>query len=350
MAAVLAAFIVQQTGANVIDDGTTSTITANLTAAMQSFAQNNGAGRFVYVGPTSEKLTPFNGNYINVNGNNYVIPSSGVFLSNTGLAASTGYFVYCGYLSQAVTGAANNGSGLIRLTVPTTAGLVSGNTVKVSSVTGTTEANGTWTYNVIDATHIDLVGSAFVNAYVSGGTAAGLYLTASIAGHSTASNGVETQTGNTALSLVGQLATNGSSQFSDSATSRLTLSWFNRQVKNGVAASSGSTASTSLVEINSAARIQFITWSDDAVLNFCAAQCTNSVASVANGTALYINSGAYQGNGAGVTLGSAYGCNIVSTYNGQLPEATIYTSTLYGNVTSGTGTFAAIQNNLFIRG
>lgn len=40
----------------------------------------------------------------------------------------------------------------------------------VSGVVGTTEANGTWVVTVIDATHVDLVASAFVNAYVSGGT------------------------------------------------------------------------------------------------------------------------------------------------------------------------------------
>ncbi len=43
------------------------------------------------------------------------------------------------------------------------------NTIEVYGVTGTTEANGNWKFTVIDATHIDLVGSTFTNAYVSGG-------------------------------------------------------------------------------------------------------------------------------------------------------------------------------------
>lgn len=43
--------------------------------------------------------------------------------------------------------------------------------VVVSDVVGTTEANGTWTITVIDATHFDLDGSTFANAYVSGGIA-----------------------------------------------------------------------------------------------------------------------------------------------------------------------------------
>lgn len=72
-----------------------------------------------------------------------------------------------------VTGAANNGGGLIRLTLNTETNvdftIIGQNFIVVYDVLGTTEANGTWHFNVINATHIDLVGSAFVNAYVSGG-------------------------------------------------------------------------------------------------------------------------------------------------------------------------------------
>lgn len=72
-----------------------------------------------------------------------------------------------------VTGAADNGSGLIRLVVTSTSGWSTGDIKAVSGVTGTTEANGNWTITVIDGTHIDLQGSAFVNAYVSGGIVGG---------------------------------------------------------------------------------------------------------------------------------------------------------------------------------
>jgi len=72
-----------------------------------------------------------------------------------------------------ITGAANNGSGLIRLTLDA-ANYQTGNFVTVSGVTGTTEANGTWTITKIDATHIDLQASTFTNVYVSGGTAKAL--------------------------------------------------------------------------------------------------------------------------------------------------------------------------------
>ena len=75
--------------------------------------------------------------------------------------------------AQTITGAANNGSGLIRLTVGSTSGWATGNYKTISAVTGTTEANGTWEITVVDATHIDLNGSTFSNAYVSGGVVGG---------------------------------------------------------------------------------------------------------------------------------------------------------------------------------
>lgn len=47
------------------------------------------------------------------------------------------------------------------------------NTVTVYGVTGTTEANGTYEFTVVDPTHIDLIGPTFTNAYVSGGQIGG---------------------------------------------------------------------------------------------------------------------------------------------------------------------------------
>lgn len=73
----------------------------------------------------------------------------------------------------AISGAANNGSGLVRLTVASTTGWTTGDFKSVSAVTGTTEANGHWTITVIDGTHIDLQGSTYANAYVSGGIVGG---------------------------------------------------------------------------------------------------------------------------------------------------------------------------------
>lgn len=72
-----------------------------------------------------------------------------------------------------ITAAANNGSGLIRLTVASTATFATGQKKIVAGVAGTTEANGRWTITVVDGTHIDLQGSTFANVYTSGGTIGG---------------------------------------------------------------------------------------------------------------------------------------------------------------------------------
>lgn len=74
---------------------------------------------------------------------------------------------------KSITGAANNGSGAIRLTVADTSDLTTGQKKSVTDVAGTTEANGTWTITVVSGTTVDLQGSTFANAYVSGGTLGG---------------------------------------------------------------------------------------------------------------------------------------------------------------------------------
>ena len=69
-----------------------------------------------------------------------------------------------------ISGAVGVAQGLVRLTIGSTAGLVSGVPIVIAGVGGTVEANGTWNVSVIDGTHIDLLGSLFTNAYTSGGT------------------------------------------------------------------------------------------------------------------------------------------------------------------------------------
>lgn len=72
-----------------------------------------------------------------------------------------------------VSGAANNGSGLIRLTVSSTSGWATGDYKSVSAVGGVSAATGHWTITVIDGTHIDLQGSTFSGTYTSGGIVGG---------------------------------------------------------------------------------------------------------------------------------------------------------------------------------
>jgi hypothetical protein len=86
-------------------------------------------------------------------------------------------------VNKTVSGAANNGSGLIRITTSTSHGFSTGDKITVYGVGGTTEANGVWTITSIDSTHFDLQSSTFSNVYTSGGTASnrGLYYGISVA-------------------------------------------------------------------------------------------------------------------------------------------------------------------------
>ena len=72
--------------------------------------------------------------------------------------------------TKTITGAASNGvPDLIRITA-VGHGYVTGDTVNISGVLGTTEANGTWVVTSIDADNFDLVGSTHTNAWIAGGT------------------------------------------------------------------------------------------------------------------------------------------------------------------------------------
>jgi hypothetical protein len=76
-----------------------------------------------------------------------------------------------GNYQMIVSGAAAGTLGVVRLTVNHTTQAHTGDEVSVSGVTGTTEANGVFPMVVVDATHIELTGTVFVNAYISGGIA-----------------------------------------------------------------------------------------------------------------------------------------------------------------------------------
>lgn len=71
---------------------------------------------------------------------------------------------------KTITGAASNGvPDLIRITA-VGHGYQTGDTVNISGVLGTTEANGTWVITRIDADNFDLMGSTHTNAWAAGGT------------------------------------------------------------------------------------------------------------------------------------------------------------------------------------
>lgn len=72
-------------------------------------------------------------------------------------------------LCALVSGAADNGSGLIRITLDRIVPWATGDIKTIASVGGTTEANATWTVTKISSTVFDLQASTFTHAYTSGG-------------------------------------------------------------------------------------------------------------------------------------------------------------------------------------
>lgn len=79
-----------------------------------------------------------------------------------------------GQLDYTISNVADNGAGLIRITTSVTNNRANSDWITISSVGGTTEANGTWQITTVDATNFDLVNSTYTNAYTSGGVVNGV--------------------------------------------------------------------------------------------------------------------------------------------------------------------------------
>jgi hypothetical protein len=90
-------------------------------------------------------------------------------------------------------------------------------------------------------------------------------LVASQVGYTVQLNGIATQTGNTALTLVGMFMVNASG-FIDSDAYRSCLNWFNRRPRRAAIAKSGGVSFNSQTnsEVSTAYRTRFLMWADDA--------------------------------------------------------------------------------------
>lgn len=103
-------------------------------------------------------------------GHFYDIHAWGYYPGNSAYAVAT----------STVSAVADNGSGLYRLTVGSTADLATGNPVTLSGIGGKVGANGNRTITVVDATHIDIQGSSTTSVTATGTWNAGetlLFLT-----------------------------------------------------------------------------------------------------------------------------------------------------------------------------
>jgi hypothetical protein len=84
-----------------------------------------------------------------------------------------------GTVETTVIGAAAGTNGAIELQVVSTNQMNTGDVANVAGVGGTVEANGNFSITVIDATHLLLQATKFVNAFTSGGTVTDLTTSAS---------------------------------------------------------------------------------------------------------------------------------------------------------------------------
>ncbi|MFJ4349478.1 hypothetical protein ACIPZ5_01105 [Pseudomonas sp. NPDC089428] len=101
IAAVIGQFIANRSGQDAVDDGTTSTLLANLEASIIALA-GHGQCRLVAISATTIRLTPYDGNNLMINAVTRQIPSAGVSLSNSGMSANTLYYIYAYWTGSAI--------------------------------------------------------------------------------------------------------------------------------------------------------------------------------------------------------------------------------------------------------
>ncbi|QNB13424.1 hypothetical protein G5S35_17495 [Paraburkholderia tropica] len=233
-----------------------------LGTAGQLGAQPHGQCRLSVASPTSLLLSPYNGNLLTVNGAPTQIPAAGLTLANTGLSGPVSVSSY------SLT------SNVMTLTTSTAHGLSVGSRVYIENEA--LGANGSYVVTAVGSTTTFSFAFTASNASgsESGCTAQPVYyayvnstpaLVASQVGYTVQSNGIATQTGNTALTLVGMFMVNASG-FIDSDAYRWCLNWFNRRPRRAAVASTATgtySSTTAYGEVSSVYRTRFMMWADD---------------------------------------------------------------------------------------
>lgn len=189
--------------------------------------------------------------------------------------------------------------------------------------------------------------TAATNYYIYAAMMAGaMVLEASTTGHSQdPRNGVEVKTGDPTRTLVGMARPIAGPAWTDSATQRFVLSWFNRRgmLLSNAFSTSRSTTSTTLVEINSEVRCEFLSWGDDTVSVSSAVVVQGSLASSVVGSAVRTGSGAQVSAAYANVPGATYDVNL-SNNGFYVPSEGYDYITIYGWVSQGTGTWLNGQN------
>lgn len=177
----------------------------------------------------------------------------------------------------------------------------------------------------------------YVYAYMNAGAMA---LELSTTTHATHTNGVEIKNGDSSRTLAGMIYTTATGQFADDYTNRYCLNWFNRRDIIGASTTTiGSTASTaSFAELNSAGRVNFLSWADEGV----DAAVVGSVQNSSAGNTLHTTSPGVDGPGGAQVGATTYAASISVTAYGRyvynVTEGQHYASA-WGKVSQGTGTW-----------
>jgi len=177
----------------------------------------------------------------------------------------------------------------------------------------------------------------FVYAYLNASSVVTLEI--STVSHSTATNGVETKTGDVSRTLVGMIYTSATSQFVDSTTDRLCLNWFNRRsISAGQVLSSFTTfTNTTINEINSALRARFLAWKDEAVFGCVDGYGSNNTVGNNVQVQTFIDATAF-GAALVLTSSTATASGAFSSSGTGFFDDGLHTVQLYGFVNGSQGT------------
>jgi len=159
---------------------------------------------------------------------------------------------------------------------------INGQTKRISAGGIAGLANTSVYVNAVAGQNLGASADYLICVFDNAGTLTADFRTGSRATSTTTGNvGTEILSGDNTRSVIGRCKTNASSQFVDSATARMVISWFNRRnidVLN-VVGSTRTTVSAAYVELNSVDRIEFVSWSEEVVSISFFASVENSGAS-----------------------------------------------------------------------
>lgn len=127
--------------------------------------ESDGAGS-TYLNTDAGKYAIHNINTSAIGSNDFKFVWNAANLTAVGENIAQGQFAQ--QTSSQVTGVGAGTAGRVRVTMASTTGMTSGDYVFAAQFTGCPECNGQFYINVIDATHIDLVGSTFATGTGTG--------------------------------------------------------------------------------------------------------------------------------------------------------------------------------------